>query len=124
MRATKIIALGCVFSALSVMIGAFAAHGLKAHLSDYSLSIIRTGVQYQFWHSLALLALGSVLLRIDAPRLILSAKLLVAGIVFFSGSLYGLALTGANWLGPITPIGGVFFIAGWLIAAWSLWRHE
>lgn len=115
-----------VFAALSgavtVSLGAFAAHGLKQHLSPYLLGVFETGVQYQAWHSLAMI--GCVILaRILASKAVLYAALFfAAGIVFFSGSLYALALTGIKWFGPITPMGGVCFIIGWVVLAVAAWR--
>ncbi|MGF1688878.1 DUF423 domain-containing protein [Photobacterium japonica] len=115
-----------VFAALSgavtVFLGAFAAHGLKAQLSPYLLGVFETGVQYQAWHSLAMI--GCVILaRILSLKAVLYAALFFAvGIVLFSGSLYALALTGIKWFGPITPMGGVCFIIGWVVLAVSAWR--
>ncbi|MGF1726054.1 DUF423 domain-containing protein [Photobacterium nomapromontoriensis] len=115
-----------VFAALSgavtVSLGAFAAHGLKLHLSPYLLGVFETGVQYQAWHSLAMI--GCVILaRILASKAVLYAALFfAAGIVFFSGSLYALALTGIKWFGPITPMGGICFIIGWVMLAVAAWR--
>lgn len=102
----------------AVGFGAFGAHGLKAHLSADMLAVYQTGVQYHLYHTLALLAVA--LLSLHAPRQALlkwSGWLLVAGIVSFSGSLYVLAISGARWLGMLTPIGGVAFITGWLLLA-------
>ena len=124
MNAHKPIATGCVFGAMAVMMGAFAAHGLKAHLSPKALAIIHTGVQYQFWHALALISLGSAMLKVPSKWVGRAVGLMAVGILCFSGSLYGLALTGMIWLGPVTPIGGVLLILGWLMAAWSFWRGE
>ncbi|MFD2179282.1 DUF423 domain-containing protein [Veronia pacifica] len=124
MNANKTLAIGCILGALAVMTGAFASHGLKAHLSSYALSIIHTGVQYQFWHALALVGLGSAMLRFPSRRLGRASLLMIIGTIFFSGSLYGLAITGMKWLGPVTPIGGVLLILGWFTAAWSFWRPD
>jgi uncharacterized membrane protein YgdD (TMEM256/DUF423 family) len=96
---------------LAVALGAFAAHGLKAKLTPEMLAIFETGVRYHVYHALALLALGAA----RGPGK--AGWCFVAGIVVFSGSLYVLALTGEKRLGMITPIGGLLFLAGWLIFA-------
>lgn len=116
----KIILSFAAFSAmLSVILGAFAAHGLKNKLSETLLSTFQTGVQYQMYHSLALILLVVLYRQMPQSLLLYSAGFLVAGIILFSGSLYILALTQLKWVGPITPLGGVCFIIGWalLIAA-------
>lgn len=98
---------------LGVTFGAFAAHALKTKLSDYSLDIFHTAVTYQFFHTLAL-GLCLVFLEKNLNRLLkLAASCFAGGIIFFSGSLYALALTDIKILGAITPIGGLFFLAGW-----------
>ncbi|MGF1708286.1 DUF423 domain-containing protein [Enterovibrio baiacu] len=122
MKSNRQAALGCVFAGVAVAIGAFAAHGLKAHLSEYELSIIEKGVHYQFWHALALIALAMWQKQTDSRCIALSGVFLSLGIVCFSGSLYGLALTDWTWLWPITPLGGLSFLVGWSLAAWGLWR--
>lgn len=106
--------LASVSGMLAVMFGAFGAHALKNRLDDYALGVFDTAVQYQFYHSLALLAVG--LLALQHPPTVLlksSGWLFVTGILIFSGSLYILSLTGVRWLGAITPLGGLAFIAGW-----------
>ena len=104
---------------LSVILGAFAAHGLKTKLSETLLNTFQTGVQYQMYHSLAIILLIILYRQMPQSLLLYSAGFMVAGIVLFSGSLYLLAITQIKWFGPITPIGGVCFIVGWalLIAA-------
>lgn len=105
--------LGSVFCMLSVMLGAFAAHGLKSRLSEYSLAIFKTAAEYQMFHGLALIAVA-VLIKWGI-NLNWAGNFFIAGTLLFSGSLYLLALTGMKWLGPITPIGGVCFILGWVV---------
>jgi uncharacterized membrane protein YgdD (TMEM256/DUF423 family) len=103
--------------ALAVMLGAFGAHGLKDRLDAYSMEVYQKAVFYHFIHALGLLVVSL------APRTANLAWvniLLFAGIVIFSGSLYLLAVTGARILGAITPLGGLSFIAAWLLLAWSL----
>ena len=113
--------LAAISGAMTVIFGAFAAHILKTQLSTNMWSVFETGIQYQAWHSLALLACG-IWARIMPSKAVSYAALFFAlGIVCFSGSLYVLALTGIKWFGPITPIGGVFLIFGWvalIVAAW------
>jgi len=110
---------GAVFSVLSVILGAFGAHALKERLSEYSLSVFQIGVQYQSIHGIALLLCGLFALQLKSQSeqvstwITLTASLFILGIICFSGSLYGLALTSHKWFGPITPLGGLFFILGW-----------
>ncbi len=106
-----------IFGALAVILGAFAAHGLKKKLSVDMQSVFKTGVEYQFYHSfaLALLGLSQIALGVDQSQYLSWAfTCFVIGIVFFSGSLYLLALTEKKIFGPITPIGGLFLILGWV----------
>ena len=118
MNGSLLLALGAVSGAISVMLGAFGAHALKARLSADALSAFQTAVQYQMMHSLALIAVGLWLLRHPEDMFSRYAALAFCfGILFFSGSLYGLTLGGPRWLGPVTPIGGTLFIAGWLLFA-------
>ncbi|MBT8042245.1 MAG: DUF423 domain-containing protein [Kiritimatiellales bacterium] len=109
--------LGSISGALAVMIGAFGAHGLKNRLCDEMLAIYKTGVEYHFYHTLALLAIGLLSLHYKSALLTASGGSMLAGIVIFSGSLYALSISGVKILGAITPIGGLFFIAGWVLLA-------
>ena len=112
----KIVLSCAAFSALlSVVLGAFAAHGLKTKLSDTLLNTFQTGVQYQMYHSLALILLVILYRQMPQSLLIYSAGFMFAGIILFSGSLYMLALTQIKWFGPVTPLGGVCFIIGWAL---------
>jgi uncharacterized membrane protein YgdD (TMEM256/DUF423 family) len=97
------------------MAGAFAAHGLKAHLSADALSVFETGAHYHMYHALAM-ALAA---QMAARR---AAWAFLAGILLFSGSLYLLALTGITVLGAVTPFGGLCFIAGWGLLAWAAFK--
>ena len=105
--------IGSLFCMLSVMLGAFAAHGLKSRVSEYATGIFKTAAEYQMVHGLALIAIA-ILIKWGI-NLNWAGGFFIAGTVLFSGSLYLLALTGMKWLGPITPIGGVCFIIGWAI---------
>ena len=112
-----LISLGAVCAGLAVALGAFAAHGLKSKLSESMLAVFQTGVQYQFIHTLAILACGALLqMKLGAKSqkyFFIAAICFIIGILCFSGSLYALALTGIKWFGPITPFGGLLFIIGW-----------
>ena len=113
--ARTVLALGGGFMALAVMLGAFGAHGLKHRLDEALMAVYQTGVQYHVYHALGLILVGlSLCLMPDNRLLRSSAWLLCGGIVIFSGSLYILALSGIKWLGAITPIGGLAFIAAWI----------
>ncbi len=117
-----ILLFAALSGAVAVALGAFAAHGLKAQLAPYLLDVFKTGVQYQVWHSLALLGCG-IWARIMPTKAVLYAALFfAAGILLFSGSLYALALTGIKWFGPITPLGGMCFIIGWVALAVAAWH--
>jgi uncharacterized membrane protein YgdD (TMEM256/DUF423 family) len=107
--------------AVAVALGAFGSHALKTRLAPDMLAIYQTAVQYHFWLALGLFALALLMLQWDAPALTLAGWLLLAGLVLFCGSLYLLALTGAHWLGAITPLGGIASIAAWLVVAWVAW---
>jgi uncharacterized membrane protein YgdD (TMEM256/DUF423 family) len=104
-----------ILLALAVAVGAFGAHGLKAHLSEAMLQTWKTGVEYHFYHALGLLLIGVLSVSMPTNLLNWSALFLFVGIVLFSGSLYFLAITGIKWLGAITPLGGLCFIAGWVL---------
>lgn len=104
---------GGIFCMLSVMLGAFAAHGLKSRLSEYSLGVFKTAAEYQMVHGLALIAVA-ILIKWGI-NLSWAGGFFIMGTLLFSGSLYLLALTGMKWLGPITPLGGLCFIIGWIV---------
>ncbi|WP_171040145.1 MULTISPECIES: DUF423 domain-containing protein [unclassified Pseudoalteromonas] len=104
---------GSFFCMFSVILGAFAAHGLKSRLSDYAIGIFKTAAEYQMVHGLALIAVA-ILIKWGI-NLSMAGGFFIAGTLLFSGSLYLLALTGLKWLGPITPLGGLCFIIGWIV---------
>ena len=116
----QIFAVGSALAGLGVVFGAFGAHALKTSLSPKMLDAFETGVRYQMYHGLGLLALAWAISRWPERRLVPAAWLLLAGTVVFSGSLYLVVLTGVRWFGAITPFGGVALIAGWGLAAWKL----
>ncbi|MEO8705307.1 MAG: DUF423 domain-containing protein [Kofleriaceae bacterium] len=115
---SPLVALGAINAALAVAAGAFAAHGLRERLEHRALEIVETGARYQMYHALAMVLAGVVAARGAST----AGWIFQAGIVVFSGSLYALALTDTKWLGAITPIGGVAFVAGWLWLAYCAWR--
>lgn len=106
--------IAAVLGATGVMLGAFAAHGLRGKLPDNLFNAFETGVTYQFYHALALLALALWIKQTNSTWLIASGYLWLAGVILFSGSLYAMALTGIKWFGPVTPVGGLLFILGWV----------
>ena len=113
-------AVAAILLGLAVLLGAFGAHGLKDRLDAYSMSVYEKAVFYHFVHALGLLIVSIM------PRQRLTAwicGLLFAGILIFSGSLYVLAVTGIRAMGAITPFGGLAFIAGWFLLAYSLLRR-
>ena len=114
--------LGSLSAFIAVALGAFGAHALKARLDADLLAVFETAVRYQLMHALALLATGWAAGRWPGRVLNASGWLFVAGTLLFSGSLVGLSLTGLRWLGAITPLGGVAWLAAWLCLAWSAWR--
>jgi uncharacterized membrane protein YgdD (TMEM256/DUF423 family) len=118
-------AIAAIFLALAVGLGAFGAHGLRSRLDPEMMDIYKTAVLYHFLHALGMLIV-SVLPKtgtFSEAGADIICWLLLAGILIFSGSLYLLAVTGTRMLGAITPIGGVAFIAAWVLLAWKLMRR-
>ncbi len=111
---------------LAVALGAFAAHGLQGRLDEPFMEVFQTGVRYHFFHALGLGLISSLAKQYPHSSKLCSAGwLMLAGIVVFSGSLYLLCLTGQTWLGMITPLGGLAFIAAWLhLAAFAYWDAD
>lgn len=125
MNGHRAILLGALSMALTVGLGAFGAHGLEEHLARLETTrTFETAVRYQAWHALGLIALG--LFTLDPARAHLARAAgwaFAIGTLCFSGSLYGLALEpSATWLGPVTPIGGVGFLIGWLSLGCAAWK--
>jgi len=114
--------LGAFSGFLGVALGAFAAHGLKERLDPQMLATFEVGVRYQMYHALALLGVAWAITKWPGTAALAAGWLFVAGTLIFSGSLYLLALSGLRWLGAITPVGGLAFLAGWLCLAWSAWK--
>ncbi len=121
---------GAALGFLSVALGAFAAHRLKEAISDYAVSIFETGVRYQFYHVFALLATGMLYQHFSKKFLKWAGACFIIGTILFSVSLYILALvTGAvspgyRWIGAITPFGGLFLLAGWILLFFGLCKPK
>ena len=110
--------LGALAAALAVAAGAFGAHALKARLTPDLLTVYQTAVQYHFYHALGLALVGFALVHWpDSTWAKAAGWIMLAGIALFSGSLYLLSLTGQRWLGAVTPLGGLAFIAAWVLLA-------
>lgn len=119
--AKKWIGIGAILVMLSVMIGAFGAHMLEPIIGEDKLSVYETGVHYHMIHALGIILIG-VIAKIfgETKLLVWSARLLLIGVILFSGSLYALSISSLGPLGAITPLGGVCFIAGWICLAVSV----
>jgi len=120
---------GALFAGLAVVFGAFGAHALKAKLPIDQLAIFQTGVQYQYYHSFALLITGILFSAYPVKQLKLATIFFIVGILLFSGSLYAMALLSMNsvGIGPvgiITPIGGLFFTLGWLSILFGILKRN
>lgn len=111
---------GAISGLIGVAAGAFGAHALRNRLSPDLLAVFETGARYQMYHALALLAVSWAVSRWALPQAAWAGWLFLAGTVIFTGSLYMLSLTGARWLGAITPLGGLAFLLGWACLAWAM----
>ena len=117
-----------LLGALAVALGAFGAHGLKSKVNPDTLQVFETAVKYQFWHVFALIAVAVLYQTYPSNTMLWSGKFFIAGIILFSGSLYALTFFRAagnenmNVLGAITPLGGLCFIAGWILLAVGILR--
>lgn len=117
------IAISALNLAFAVMLGAFGAHGLKTRASEAQLAWWQTATDYFFYHALGLLVLAIIAKVIPQLPIKTSFLLIQIGIFFFCGSLYIMALGLPRGLGAITPIGGAFMIAGWLMLAWNAFKY-
>jgi uncharacterized membrane protein YgdD (TMEM256/DUF423 family) len=122
----KVLITASLLGAITIGLGAFGAHGLKALVSPDAMSTFETGVRYQMYHVLALLILG-LMGGISEATVKWVSRFFMGGMLLFSGSIYLLVLKDylhleANWLGPITPIGGLLFIAGWLRLGYGIYN--
>ena len=122
MGARKVLAAAGVLLALATLAGALGAHTLKAHWSAERLSVYDTAVRYQFYHALGLLGIGLALRMTGTAALRWSARLVMAGIVLFCGSLYALTLGAPRLIGAVTPLGGLALIGGWALFAYGVVR--
>ncbi|MGV6809692.1 MAG: DUF423 domain-containing protein [bacterium] len=125
-QARWVLLSGAFFALLAVILGAFGAHGLENQLSTQALQRYETGVTYQFYHSLGLLLVGTLILGLPEQAAVLRwvGYGFIAGIVVFSGSLYAYALTGVRMFGMITPLGGLSFIVAWGVLCWLIVRYR
>jgi uncharacterized membrane protein YgdD (TMEM256/DUF423 family) len=121
------VSLGAGLAGLSVMLGAFGAHSLKARLTEKKLATFHTATDYLGYHALGLIAIGILMLVMNdalGAKLQRSAQWISAGIVLFSGSLYALTFDGPRFFGPITPLGGLSFMIGWFTLALCLFKYS
>jgi uncharacterized membrane protein YgdD (TMEM256/DUF423 family) len=113
-----------LLGALSVSIGAFGAHGLKNILMETGRTeTFELAVRYQFYHTFAIFFTGILMFNLKNRSLNFAALFFVLGVIFFSGSLYVLSLTGKTWLGAVTPLGGLLFIIGWMLVLYCVWKE-
>lgn len=122
MKPNQWIRIGALLCVIAVAAGAFGAHALKEHLNDYQLDIWNKAVLYQFVHALGICICGVIALHMLESQVIKAAWFFLAGTIFFSGSLYMLSTVDLHgvpvkWLGPVTPLGGLCFMAGWVMLA-------
>lgn len=114
--------LGAINALISVAAGAFGAHALRSRLTPEMLNIFETAARYQMYHAFGLFVIGWVARTRPSPAADIAGWCLFIGIILFCGSLYILALSGLRWLGAITPLGGLAFLIGWALLAWSVAR--
>ena len=120
--ARRLVAIGALSAGLGVAAGAFGAHSLKDILDQHLLDVYEKATRYQMYHAFGMVLSG---LAVQFWRDAGAAKagwLFLGGTLLFSGSLYGVSLLGVRWLGAVTPIGGLLFIAGWVMLGWRAWR--
>lgn len=123
----KMITIGAIFGGVAVIAGAFGAHGLKGLLTPDKLQVYDTAVKYQFYHTLALILTGLLIHSFTNKNLVRAGYCFIAGIILFSGSLYILSTSSLfnaqiNWVGIITPFGGLLMITGWLLLLLGILR--
>ena len=115
------LSVGALLGLIGVAAGAFGAHALKGRLGPDALVAYETAVRYQMYHAFALIATAWVMSQEPSRAAFAAAICFLVGVLFFSGSLYGLTLVGWKWLGPVTPLGGLILMVGWLLLALSAW---
>ena len=121
-RSQFFLALGTAFAGSGVAAGAFGAHALKGILDVPMLQAFETATRYQMYHAFGLCIVSWAIDRYPEQRLEHTGWLFTIGILLFSGSLYVVSLAGIRWLGAVTPIGGLAFLAGWALLGWRIWR--
>lgn len=119
-----IIIIAALLAGSGVAMGAWTAHGLSAIYDHETISTLKTAVHYQLWQSLAGLVVVALMAHLSRSLAITSVWLMLAGVVAFSGSIYGLSLLNWRWLWPVTPMGGVLMIVGWAVFLVSAWRGK
>jgi uncharacterized membrane protein YgdD (TMEM256/DUF423 family) len=120
-----VLIIAAISGMLAVVLGAFGAHALRGQVAQDMMNVYQTAVQYHFYHTLVLLLMGFLAIKLQHNAwLIWSVVLMIAGLLLFCGSLYLLAVSGHRWLGAITPVGGVCFIVAWLLLAMAVWRTK
>ncbi|HMT94164.1 DUF423 domain-containing protein [uncultured Thiothrix sp.] len=124
MKKNYFLLFAALFGMLAVILGAFGAHGLEKLVDAKMLQRFHTGVEYHFYHTLALGLAGCLWQSNPSPWHNRAAWGFIGGILIFSGSLYAYVLTGISKFGMITPIGGLSFIVGWTCLAWGIWHNE
>ena len=121
---------GALFGALTIIFGAFAAHAIKSRVNTETLSIFETGVRYQMYHVFAIILVGIMYKDFPFKSMIWAGNLFLSGVILFSGSLYLLTYFKAtgnenmNWLGAVTPFGGICFIVGWFLILKSFYKTK
>ena len=119
-----LLVLGSFFAGSAVAAGAFGAHFLKDILDTSMLAVFDTATRYQMYHALGLCIVAWAVDQYPEKRLEPTGWFFVIGILLFSGSLYGVSLTGMRWLGAVTPVGGVAFLVGWILFGYRGWRRK
>jgi uncharacterized membrane protein YgdD (TMEM256/DUF423 family) len=122
MRPNVIISVGSFNAALAIALSAYAAHGLERHVDLANVTTFTTGADFHLWHSLGLIVIGILAKQFETPEFGRIAVIIICGILLFSGSLYGLSITGIKSFAYVTPLGGLSFIIAWLWLAVLTWR--
>jgi uncharacterized membrane protein YgdD (TMEM256/DUF423 family) len=122
-RAQPFLVWGTILAGIGVAAGAFGAHALKEILDASMLQVFETATRYLMYHAFGLCIVSWAIDRYPEQGLQKSGWLFIIGILLFSGSLYGVSLAGVRWLGAVTPVGGLAFIAGWILFGWGIWRN-
>lgn len=120
----RFILIGSLFAGVAVAAGAFGAHGLKAILDAHRLAVFDTATRYQMLHAFGIIFAAWAADRYPGRNIERAGWLFTIGIILFAGSLYGVSLGGITWLGAVTPIGGLAFMAGWLLLGWNSWKGQ